>query len=98
MKYRWLLWLCLLLPWTAMAAQVQATLDRNDVHLGDTVMLKLRIADAMTASTPDLSALDRDFDVLDTEVLDTSSGSLLNSINGKQNSAMPTAAKIAFGG
>ena len=88
MKYRWLLWLCLLLPWTAMAAQVQATLDRNDVHLGDTVMLKLRIADAMTASTPDLSALDRDFDVLDTEVLDTSSGSLLNIINGKQSAQL----------
>ena len=83
MKYRWLLWLCLLLPWTAMAAQVQATLDRNEVHLGETVTLNLRIADAMTASTPDLSALDRDF-----EVLGTSTSSSLNVINGKQSAQL----------
>ncbi|HUB91629.1 MAG TPA: BatD family protein [Dyella sp.] len=83
MKYRWLLWLCLLLPWTAMAAQVQATLDRNDVHLGETVTLNLRITDAVTASTPDLSALDRDF-----EVLGTSTSSSLSIINGKQSAQL----------
>lgn len=83
MRYRWLLLLCLLLPWTVMAASVQATLDRNDVHLGETVTLNLRIADAVTASTPDLSALDRDF-----EVLGTSTSSSLNIINGKQSAEL----------
>lgn len=83
MTYRWLLWLCLLLPCTAMAASVQATLDRNDVHMGETVTLNLRISDAMTASTPDLSALDRDF-----EVLGTSTNSSLSVINGKQSAEL----------
>ncbi|WP_333681259.1 BatD family protein [Dyella sp.] len=83
MKHRWLLWLCLLLPWTAMASSVQATLDRNDVHLGETVTLNLRISDAMTASTPDLSALDHDF-----EVLGTSTSSSLSVINGKQSAEL----------
>lgn len=83
MKYRWLLWLCLLLPWTTMAASVQATLDRNDVHLGETVTLNLRIDGAMNASTPDLGALDRDF-----EVLDTSSNRTISIVNGKQSAQL----------
>jgi hypothetical protein len=83
MRYRWLLWFCLLLPWTAMASTVQATLDRNDVHLGETVTLNLRISDAITASTPDLSALDHDF-----EVLGTSTNSSLSVINGKQSAEL----------
>lgn len=83
MKYRWLLCLCLLLPWAAVAASVQATLDRNDVHLGETVTLNLRIAGAVTASTPDLSALDHDF-----EVLGTSTNSSLNIVNGKQSAEL----------
>jgi len=76
---RWLLLLCLLLPSVVMAANVQATLDRNDVHLGETVTLNLRIDGTMNASTPDLSALDRDF-----EVLGTSANSSLNVVNGQQ--------------
>ena len=77
---RWLLLLCLLwLPCTVMATTVQATLDRNDVHLGETVTLNLRIDGTMNASTPDLSALDRDF-----EVLGTSTNSSLNIVNGQQ--------------
>jgi len=83
MRSRWLLWFCLLLPWTAMASTVQATLDRNDVHLGETVTLNLRISDAITASTPDLSALDHDF-----EVLGTSTSSSLSVINGKQSAEL----------
>lgn len=83
MRSRWLLWFCLLLPWTVMASTVQATLDRNDVHLGETVTLNLRISDAITASTPDLSALDHDF-----EVLGTSTSSSLSVINGKQSAEL----------
>ncbi|XRD91097.1 protein BatD [Dyella nitratireducens] len=66
-----------------MAASVQATLDRNDVHLGETVTLNLHIGDAVTASTPDLSVLDRDF-----EVLGTSTSSSLSVINGKQSAEL----------
>ena len=83
MKYRLLLLLCLLLPWTAMATSVQAMLDRNDVRLGETVTLNLRIDGAMNAGTPDLSALDRDF-----EVLGTSTSSTLNIVNGKQSAQL----------
>jgi hypothetical protein len=72
--------LCLLLPWTVLAAKVQATLDRDDVHLGETVTLNLRVGGAANASTPDLSALDRDF-----EVLGTSTSSSLSVINGRQS-------------
>lgn len=79
----WLLLMALLLPWSAMAANVQATLDRNDVHLGETVTLNLRIDGATHASTPDLSALDRDF-----EVLGTSNSSELSIINGKQSAQL----------
>ena len=80
---RWLLLIFLLLPFTAMAASVQATLDRNDVHLGETVTLNLRIDGTMNASTPDLSALDSDF-----EVLGTSTNSSLNIVNGQQTAEL----------
>lgn len=84
MNYRWLLWLlCLLLPCAAMAANVHATLDRNDVRLGETVTLNLRIDGAMNAGTPDLSALDSDF-----EVLGTSTSSNLSIVNGKQSAEL----------
>lgn len=78
MSYRWLFLLCLLLPFSAMAVSVQATLDRSDVHLGETVTLNLRIDGAMNASTPDLSTLDNDF-----EVLGTSTNSALSIDNGR---------------
>jgi hypothetical protein len=64
MSYRWLLLLCLLLPLSAVAASVQASLDRSDVHLGETVTLNLRIDGSMNVDMPDLGALDRDFEVL----------------------------------
>ncbi|MFC3652117.1 BatD family protein [Dyella humi] len=83
MTYRWLLLFFLLLPWSVMAANVQATLDRNDVHLGETITLNLRIDGAMDASTPDLSALDHDF-----EVLGTSTNSTLSIVNGKQSAQL----------
>jgi hypothetical protein len=83
MSYRWLLLLCLLLPFGAVAASVQASLDRNDVHLGDTVTLNLRIDGSMNANTPDLSALDNDF-----EVLGSSTNSSLTVINGRPSAEL----------
>jgi hypothetical protein len=78
MMYRWLLLLCLLLPLSAVAASVQASLDRNDAQLGETVTLNLRIDGSMNASAPDLSALSNDF-----EVLGTSTNSTLTVMNGR---------------
>lgn len=80
----WLLGVfCLLWPWLAMAAKVQATLDRSEMHLGETVTLNLHIADAVSAGVPDLSALDRDF-----EVLGTSANSSLSLVNGRQSAEL----------
>lgn len=83
MSYRWSLLLCLLLPFSAVAASVQASLDRNDVHLGETVTLNLRLDGGMMANTPDLSALDNDF-----EVLGSSTNSTLSVVNGRQSSEL----------
>lgn len=83
MSYRWLLLLCLWLPLSAVAASVQASLDRNDVHLGETVTLNLRIDGSMNANTPDLSALDNDF-----EVLGSSTNSSLTVINGRPSAQL----------
>ncbi|RUL64077.1 protein BatD [Dyella dinghuensis] len=79
MMYRWLWLLCLLLPLSAMANGVHAVLDRNEVHLGETVTLNVRIDGTMNASTPDLSALNNDF-----EILGASTNSVLNVVNGQQ--------------
>jgi BatD DUF11 like domain len=79
MTYRWLLFLCFLLPLSAMANGAHAVLDRNEVHLGETVTLNVRIDGSMNASTPDLSALNNDF-----EILGASTNSVLNVVNGQQ--------------
>jgi hypothetical protein len=83
MSYRWLLLFGLLLPFSTWAASVQASLDRNDVHLGETVTLNLRIDGSMNAGTPDLTALDSDF-----EVLGSSSNSSLTVVNGQPSAAL----------
>jgi len=80
-RLRW--WLCLLLcclPWLAHAADVRAVLDRDTVQLGETVTLNLKITGG-SVGTPDLSALDADFDVLG-----TSSNSSLSIVNGQRTS------------
>lgn len=79
MMYRWLWLICLLLPPNAMANGAHATLDRNEVHLGETVTLNVRIDNTMDARTPDLSALNNDF-----EILGASTNSVLNDVNGQQ--------------
>lgn len=55
--------LCLALT-AVQAAGVQASLDRNQVSLGDTVTLTLRTPGASLPSAPDLSPLQKDFQVL----------------------------------
>jgi hypothetical protein len=79
MIHRWLWLLCLLLPLSAMANGAHAVLDRNEVHLGETVTLNVRIDGTMNASTPDLGALNNDF-----EILGASTNSVLNVVNGQQ--------------
>ncbi|WP_323137559.1 BatD family protein [Dyella subtropica] len=78
--------LCLLLwclPWLASAADVQATLDRNKVQLGEAVTLNLRVAGGGAFSAPDLSALSGDF-----TVLGTSSNTSLSIVNGQRSAEL----------
>lgn len=80
-RLRWCL--CLLLwclPWLASAADVQATLDRDKVSLGETVTLNLRIVGG-SVGTPDLSVLAADFDVLG-----TSNNTSVSIVNGRRTS------------
>lgn len=88
MMYRRLLacWLLvlLLLPLGARAADVQATLDRSSVSLGETVTLELHIqGDAGNVAMPDFSALAAEFDLLG-----TSQESSLNVVNGAATSTL----------
>lgn len=62
-----------------MAADVQATLDRNRVELGETVTLNLRASGGAMAATPDLSVLSQDF-----AVLGSSSNTSISIINGQR--------------
>jgi hypothetical protein len=79
--------LCLLLlPLAVNAADVQATLDRNRVSLGETVTLNLRLQGGNSAARPDLSGLEQDF-----MVLQSSSSSSLRIVNGSSS------AELTFG-
>lgn len=69
----------LLLPALAHAVQVQASLDRNQVQLGETVTLNLRVAGG-SAAAPELSALRADF-----EVLGSSSNTSVSIVNGQRS-------------
>ncbi len=84
MKLRFLVaMVCLvgcLLPAMSRAADVQATLDRTKVELGETVTLNLRASGAGMVRTPDLGALSQDF-----AVLGTSSNSSISIVNGRQS-------------
>lgn len=67
MRFQGFVVCCVLLlawPLAAHAVDVQATLDRSTVQLGETVTLNVRVESAASADAPDFSALDRDFDVL----------------------------------
>ncbi|RDI98452.1 protein BatD [Dyella solisilvae] len=67
-------------PLSARAADVQATLDRTRVSLGETVTLNLRVNGGGMVQTPDLSALSKDF-----AVLGTSSNSSISIVNGARS-------------
>lgn len=78
--------LCILLclfalvwPLAALAADVEASLDRHHVELGETVTLNLRSQGGL-AQTPDLSVLSRDF-----AVLGSSSNTSISIINGRRS-------------
>ncbi|MGN2243920.1 BatD family protein [Frateuria sp. GZRR33] len=78
---RWIAWfLLVLLPVLAHAAQVQASLDRSQVQLGETVTLNLRVEGGGLAQAPDLSALGSDF-----EVLGRSSNTSVSIANGQRS-------------
>lgn len=80
----WCLLALLLIPALAQAADVQATLDRNSVPLGETVTLNLRIqGDAGNVAMPNLSVLGGDFDMLG-----TSQNSSLSVVNGAATSEL----------
>ncbi|NUR21888.1 MAG: protein BatD, partial [Frateuria sp.] len=73
----------LLLPVLAHAATVQASLDRNQVQLGDTVTLNLRVEGGGLAQAPDLSALAGDF-----ELLGSSSNTSVSIVNGRRSAQL----------
>lgn len=74
----------LLIPGVVHATDVQATLDRSSVQLGETVTLNLRIDNASgNIQLPDLSVLNNDF-----SILGTSQNSNLAIINGKASSTL----------
>jgi hypothetical protein len=73
-----------LLPMLARAGGVQASLDRHQVELGETVTLNLRVADpGSQMAMPDLSPLSTDFDILG-----TSQNNSLSVINGTSTSTL----------
>ncbi|PXV59649.1 Oxygen tolerance [Dyella jiangningensis] len=72
--------LACLWPLASLAADVQATLDRNRVELGETVTLNLRANGSGMAAAPDLSALSHDF-----AVLGSSSNTSVSIINGQRS-------------
>lgn len=68
----------------ATAAQVTATLDRNEAQLGETVTLNIRVSgDTAGIMAPDLGSLATDF-----QVLGTSQNSSFSVVNGKASSEL----------
>lgn len=69
---------------SAQAADVQATLDRNSVQLGETVTLNLRVDNAGGGmDMPDLHVLNQDF-----TILGTSQNSSVSVVNGNATSTL----------
>lgn len=79
MVRRWWIVLLLLLAPLAQAATVRAFLDRSDVSLGDTVTLNIQSDGAI--GNPDLSPLQKDF-----QVLGSSRSSSVSMVDGKTTS------------
>ena len=73
-----------LLPALSLAGDVSATLDRNDVQLGETVTLNVRVnGQGMGVAAPDLGALNRDF-----QILGNSQNSSYSMVNGKASAEL----------
>lgn len=73
-----------LIPAPATASDVSATLDRSSAQLGETVTLNVRVSDqSMGVATPDLRALNQDF-----QILGTSQNRSLSVVNGKASSEL----------
>jgi len=78
---RALSWLFVCLwPVASLAADVEATLDRANAELGETVTLNLRADGAGMVQPPDLAALSKDF-----AVLGTSSNTSIRIVNGNRS-------------
>jgi hypothetical protein len=75
MMRRWWIVLLVLLAPVVQAASVHAFLDRSHVSLGDTVTLNIQSDDSL--DTPDLTPLEKDF-----QVLGTSNSSSVQIVNG----------------
>ncbi len=76
--------LCLAVPLLVRATDVQATLDRSSMQLGETVTLNLHVAGASgSVAMPDLGPLQQDFDILG-----RSQSSSLSIVNGKRSAEL----------
>jgi hypothetical protein len=75
--------LCIIGSHAAHAADARAWLDRNSMHVGETVTLNVEISGDTGASQPDLAALKDDFDMLATQ-----SSSSVNIVNGQTSSKL----------
>lgn len=73
------LWIC----GTAAAAEARAWLDRNSMHMGETVTLNVEISGDSSAGQPDFGALRDDFDMLGTQ-----SSSSVSIVNGQTSSKL----------
>ena len=73
------LWIC----GTAVGAEARAWLDRNSMHMGETVTLNVEISGDSSASQPDFSAIAGDFGMLGTQ-----SSSSVSIVNGQTSSKL----------
>jgi hypothetical protein len=73
------LWIC----GTAAGAEARAWLDRNSMHMGETVTLNVESSGDSSASQPDFAALRDDFDLLGTQ-----SSSSVSIVNGQTSSKL----------
>jgi hypothetical protein len=73
------LWIC----GTALGAEARAWLDRNSMHIGETVTLNVEISGDSGAGQPDFSSVAKDFDMLGTQ-----SSSSVSIVNGQTSSKL----------
>ncbi|WP_343229968.1 BatD family protein [Rhodanobacter sp. DHG33] len=79
-----LLLLFLVVPIAVHATDVQATLDRSTIQMGETVTLNLHVnGDISNVAMPDLSPLEQDFDILG-----NSQSSSINIVNGQRSAEL----------